>query len=156
MYKNPLQQQASQTYHRQKRRCEDPTNPAFKWYGAKGIRVLYSFQEFWSWYKVNLNGKNLTVGRIDHSKDYSLDNIEFQTKTANTEERNARCGNPSMAKRKQVLCFKASGMEFVKEYESTLAAEKATGVHNANIRMYCLGKLKQTKSGLTFRFKEVR
>lgn len=159
MYKNPLKELAYKTYRRQVRRCSVPSNPSFKWYGARGIRVRYSFDEFWNWFETNyqtFNGNRPTVGRVDHSKDYTLDNIEMQSKADNTKERNDRCGNPHGGKKRPVVCFNALTMQPVQEYASTLEAEKATGVHNSNIRMYCLGKLHQTRTGLTFRFKEVR
>ncbi len=60
-----------------------------------GLDVNYSSRDFIGWWIHNLNKKvwkDPTVGRIDHSKGYSFDNIEMQERSDNSKERILRTG----------------------------------------------------------------
>ena len=93
------------TQYGQISRCYYKKCKSYKDYGAKGIRVEYTVREFIGWYLENIKGKKFKkrhVGRIDHSKNYSLDNIELQEASDNVKERNNRLGNPGKTHRKVI------------------------------------------------------
>jgi len=98
----------------QRSRCSNKSNKSYAYYGQKGIRVSYETREFIGWYLDNLKywkGTGLPdVGRIDHNKNYSFDNIEFQTRSENTIDRNNRYGNPSVKAGKRVRIISHSGL----------------------------------------------
>lgn len=89
-------------WHSMKERCETPTYPAFKNYGARGIKVCErwsnSFEAFWtdmgSTYK-----QGLTLDRIDNDGDYTPDNCRWvdYTVQANNRRRNHMVGTETAA-----------------------------------------------------------
>lgn len=89
-------------------RCNSKNVRSYKYYGAKGIKVEYSKREFIQWFLDNYeeSDKKVHIGRIDHSKNYSFDNIEIQSARENILERIDRCGPPSDSSRKKVLIKK--------------------------------------------------
>ena len=89
----PLAKKGYIVWRRQRDRCLNKNSMSYKTYGAIGIKVEYSSREFVGWYLSNYI-EGCDVGRIDHSKNYSLTNIEFQTRSQNTIERNNRLGLP--------------------------------------------------------------
>ncbi len=91
----PLARKALETIVDQRRRCSNPKNSGYKTYGAKGIKVEYTSRQFIAWYLENIKkfkGKKPSVGRIDHSKNYTFDNIEIQSCSDNAKERCDRLG----------------------------------------------------------------
>lgn len=79
----------------QRRRCNNPRQPGFKSYGARGIKIEYGTIEFLRWVRKNFSAKmvklrkrgvELHIGRIDHDKGYRLDNIEIVTARENGKE----------------------------------------------------------------------
>ena len=89
-------------FENEKSRCNNKNHNYYKLYGAKGIQVEYSFIELWTWFEKEFpkyKGKieELNIGRIDHFKNYTLDNIGIITKGENSREariRNGFMGNP--------------------------------------------------------------
>lgn len=80
---------AYDAWKNQRRRCNDPRNKSFRNYGSKKISVHYSSREFIGWFlreRKNFSGKKPIVGRIDHDKGYSLDNIKLETRTESSLE----------------------------------------------------------------------
>lgn len=65
------------------RRCYDPREPAFRFYGAQGTTVCeqwrHSPEQFIAWCEENcpVSDENLTLDRIDGSKGYSPENCRF-------------------------------------------------------------------------------
>lgn len=93
---DPLARKAYIIWLGQRDRCGSVNHKGWKNYGAKGIRVEYSSREFVYWCLSNRNFNiNSSIGRINHSKNYSLDNIEITTRSKNAAERNSRLGNPT-------------------------------------------------------------
>ena len=154
---------AISSYKCQIQRCYYKSKKDYKYYGAKGIEVSYSKRDFVSWYLFNIKnfkGKKPTVGRIDHSKNYSFDNIEMQELTDNINE---------MINRRKLECisgkrrnFNNNGLEIkildyasgniINTSKSISDAEKLTGVSRNSIIKYCTGEYEKTKGGITFRF----
>lgn len=140
------------TFYRQKKRCENPSCKDFVSYGKKGISVEYSVREFMHWYlqQIKFARKDQRdVGRIDHSKNYSIDNIRFESKSENTKERNCRLGNP---RKKRSVVVVDSKNNIIEKYESTALAAIKHKIHQATVSSRC--KTKYTKNGITFKYME--
>jgi len=120
----------------------------------KGVR--YKFREFCYWYVKNLKKKTWEyphVGRIDHSKPYSFDNIVMQEITENSIERNARLGNPGKTHRK--VKAKSNGKIFL--FPTKQAAAAHFKVSEKTIYNHCQKRTTQhfrfgPKTGRTVRF----
>lgn len=115
-------------------RCNNSKHKRFKTYGAKGIRVEYTAKEFIGWFQEAIKNcpfKEPHVGRIDHSKNYSFDNIELQTARDNALEVHARYGGTNAKLNKQ----KAEEIrELLKKGQLTQTAIAAKfGVHHSLI-----------------------
>ena len=66
-----------------RKRCNCPYRKEYKNYGAKGIRVCEEWDEyprFREWATENGYTDDLTIDRIDHSKDYSPQNCRWTTR----------------------------------------------------------------------------
>jgi hypothetical protein len=92
----------SQKYSDMKQRCDNTKCRLYKNYGAKGIKVKISKEQFYHWFLDNyaeflkkFPNEIPSISRIDHSKDYEFGNIEIISVSANSEESYLRVGNPS-------------------------------------------------------------
>lgn len=125
---------ARRVYKDQRKRCNNMNCAAYKNYGGKGIAVEYTSTDLAHWLKKKLTikiknriakGEVFHVGRVDHSKNYRLDNIELVTRQENLKERNDRLGGPN---RKKVVCrCKVTGAVMA-EYDSLAEAAKKEGI----------------------------
>lgn len=72
-----------------KRRCYDPNNKDYKYYGLKGIRVcdewLNNYGAFRDWALNNGFEKGLCLDRIDSGADYYPSNCKWTTFSNNTK-----------------------------------------------------------------------
>lgn len=149
---NKLKQKANVCFDNQNRRCYTKNNPRYKDNGAKGIRVEYTRQEFVNWYLKNYPSKKdkWSVGRIDHSKSYSLDNIRFETLAENSMERILRVGTTKP--RRKIIIHDCISGEDVFIAESAAEAAKLTGIDRSHVRKYCLGYCRRSAKGFSLRY----
>lgn len=75
------------------RRCQNPRNPAYKYYGARGISVCERWQTFTHFLEDMLPSyrSDLQIERIDNNKGYCKENCKWDTRRAQMlNRRNAR------------------------------------------------------------------
>ena len=61
-------------------RCHNPCNPAYKWYGAKNIRVCKRWHEFENFYTdMGQNPEKHSLDRINCKRGYSKSNCRWAT-----------------------------------------------------------------------------
>lgn len=76
-----------------KGRCLNQNNPAFCWYGGKGISVcnawLLDFTSFQSWALRNGYDDTLTLDRIHNNEGYSPDNCRWVTRAEQNRNRSS-------------------------------------------------------------------
>lgn len=150
--KHKLYQRARNSFYDQKKRCYNPKNRNYKWYGEKGITVEYNLVSFLNWYYKNANGYSRpTVDRIDHAKNYDFPNIQIVEKSENSKEMISRCGTP--LKKRAVIAYKDG--EVYGYYESAYhaAREIGQGVCQSGVR-YVSNGIRKKHKGFIFKFKE--
>lgn len=144
-------------------RCNNPKNPGYRHYGGIGIRVEYTSRQFVGWFLESLVEfrkihpfENPDIGRIDHNKNYSFDNIKMETDAENTKERNIRCGNHFGAEEKAVISTNLiTGRKRV--FKSFHECALFTGSCRKTINKLCSGKSRNTRrSVFNFQFFEIQ
>jgi hypothetical protein len=154
------------SFRAQKSRCEHPSNAKYKWYGAKGIKVEYSYKEFEEWYVREYNSTfsplRVTVSRIYHDENYCFTNIKLETRSENSKERNRRCpqtGKPNGHSLKKILVYSLKTGEEIAVFRSQTDCAKTLAVSASHISQSCMGKYtsERRKAGYNmfgFRFLE--
>lgn len=75
---------------RMRQRCYNPKQEKYKWYGGSGIRIcdewLDDYLSFKNWALSNGYKDDLTIDRIDVTKDYSPENCQWLTAQENIEK----------------------------------------------------------------------
>lgn len=68
-------------YTSMKQRCYNPKNPAYKYYGLKGIKIcddwLENFMNFYNWAMSNQYKEGLSIDRINVNGDYEPNNCRW-------------------------------------------------------------------------------
>lgn len=145
--------QAAWSYIRQVKRCEDQKHELYYRYGARGLTVDYSIEEFVAWWVKNIKTrpkwKRPTCGRVDHDKGYSFDNIEMQECSDNCKEaaQRTRFLKKNKYQRKVMLINKKG--EDVILFHSIKSAQSSLKLHN--VGRICKGICKQ-EHGFMFRY----
>jgi len=146
-----------QCWSNMRKRCYKKTARDYKNYGAKGIKIEFSLEDFKKWYLKNLLSKNWikpSIGRVDHSKNYSLCNIEMIEFKENCSE-NAKRNNFKMRgkfKGEKVYVYCRKTGKFLYELPSIKAAADHFGVSHRLVGFYIHGKYKYPKPGNDFGF----
>jgi hypothetical protein len=70
-----------------KRRCINPECRAYKWYGGRGIKCLFTSNEFVSYVmdELKVDPRRLECDRIDNDGNYERGNIRFVTHEVNMQ-----------------------------------------------------------------------
>lgn len=127
-----------------KDRCLNPNNPAYKYYGGKGIKVCDKWLHFEGFLEdvKDFYKEGLTIDRIDPNKDYCKENVQWIPLLENC----MRAERKTMAV-KQFKIVKTSEKtvkyEYIKTYSSLAQAAEECGLNHQGISKVCL---KQRKS----------
>ena len=86
-------------YHGMKGRCYNPTNSAYYKYGEKGIKIcnewILSSSSFYKWALENGYTDDLTIDRIEGTKDYEPGNCRWATPLEQSLNRKTRSDSKS-------------------------------------------------------------
>lgn len=76
------------SYNNAKQRCENPNNPNYPWWGARGIQFLLSKKECARlWERDNASQMKFpTIDRIDNNGNYTFNNCQFLENVDNSEK----------------------------------------------------------------------
>jgi hypothetical protein len=150
---SPQAARAYSVFQQARQRCTNPNHQSYAYYGARGIRVEYSVREFIGWYLHQLS-KNPGIqkpatGRIDHSKNYRLDNIEMVEHSDNTIEVNTRLGNPSK-RHVKVLAETRDGLRLY--FDSVGECARICGISRDRLIEVLTGKMESPIPQLVFSY----
>lgn len=128
-------------YKGMRERCNNPNSDSYRFYGAKGIKVLCSRRDFVEWYLDNVGDTEKPhVDRVDPGGHYKLSNMQIISATENckkTFRQNPRLDiklrNLKNANEKKSLKVKINDIV----YPSLSAASRALGRN----RMYLYSRL---------------
>lgn len=72
-----------------KQRCNNPKVPNYKYYGGRGIKVLFECSEFVDYviFGLQVDPRELQIDRIDNDGHYEPGNIRFVTPKVNCQNR---------------------------------------------------------------------
>lgn len=138
---SPLDRKIKTVFYQQRARTLNPNCKEYPWYGAKGIRRTYSWAEFHDFVYPRVKDlplKSWSVGRIDHSKNYEIGNIEIVTRSENSKERIRRIGTPFP----RVRIVRTHDDGSITVYASRWACRKISGLGLATVHKHINKKLK--------------
>ena len=132
--KKALTYKAYRSYQDQVYRCHNEKCWAYKFYGAKGIKVKYKSNEYVNWWMDNYMKNPLkqpSVDRIDSNKDYSFENITLIERSENSKRRIQDKGNPQYTQPIYLLNEKD---EPIGLFKSTGEADRIFGFRRDSVR----------------------
>ena len=139
------------------RRCEETTNPAYRWYGAKGVKVCEEwrrdFQKFFDWSMENGYDENAprgicTLDRINPYGNYEPNNCRWAD--WDTQVNNRRDFDPA----DHPFAKKVIRLDDMKIYDSIQEAANDVGVCRSRITAACQ-KIQNTSGGYHWAFYNV-
>ena len=131
----------------QRYRCNNKNSEDYKWYGAKGIKVIYPTRYFIGWYlkeaKRFKKGEKISIDRIDHNGNYMFNNIRLVTRSENSRE---------MARRLRSIDITLYSPDNIKlaTFKDSIVAENLTKYKGENIR-HCVRVSGLLRDGYYFR-----
>lgn len=136
------------TWQSMKARCNNPNNIKYRIYGGAGIKVCERWNDsFQNFYDDNINKwkPGLTIDRIDSTKGYYPENVQWITRSENSSK---------IRSRTPVVQLTLGSPQFkVAEYESVAKAAEATGINAESIRP-CLKKKTNSAGKFLWVYKE--
>lgn len=135
-----------------KLRCEYPTKPEYKHYGAKGIKICPEwqiFQNFATWAISHGYNDNLTIDRIDVKKDYYPENCQWLTWDENHKKGIAqrdysKFGTHHITKTKFYHLFQGRKKDMCQEWQDVTIFKKWADEHGYKEGL-CLIRLDYSK-----------
>lgn len=109
-----------------KRRCTNPIDISYKWYGGKGIKIGFTQREFMHWFIKKHKGhkfNKVSISRKDHSKNYTFDNIFLQELSDNCKEMASRHKKRPHKQTKVLILDKKTGVPIVSCFSVMYASE---------------------------------
>ena len=103
-----------------KQRCYNSNNCNYKRYGGKGIKICNEWSEyifFRDWALANGYADNLTIDRIDNSKNYSLENCQWLTNEENcSKDSKGEKNSHAKLTEKEVIIIRKIGDRIERKY----------------------------------------
>jgi len=131
-----------------KQRCENSNFKEYKYYGAKGIKLLLTKEEIrWLMERDNYwTMKKPSIDRLNSNGHYELSNCRFVEISVNVAERNKRMSS------KPILQFDKQG-NFIKEWKSITNAANELQIFATSITANAKQKKFKSAGGYIWRYK---
>lgn len=149
------------TYQGIKARCENPNGNRSAHYHDKGISLKIDQSDFMFWFVNEYNKKGYSIseasrihcGRIDHDKDYTLDNICLQTLEENSLESISRSRFYENNKRAVICTVKEDGYKRISWHPSMRKAMEYHGFKDTTaVSRCCRGLQANFRGKFYFRY----
>jgi hypothetical protein len=76
-------------WKKMRQRCNNPNDPKFRRYGARGIKICIEWDDFAAFREWAISAgyrEGLTIDRIDNDKNYSPENCQWLTKSEHSKK----------------------------------------------------------------------
>lgn len=130
-------------------RCENPNNPKYPIYGGAGINVCDKWKTFDGWWEDNkdLYKEGLSIDRIDPTKDYCPENVQWVLLSENSSR---------TRKRKPVMQYKPNTLFktpiYIKTWDSAQQAGESLGILPHSITRCCRKDKLKSAGGFYWRY----